>query len=288
MTKLTLGILHPGEMGISLAASACNSGSEVLWASEGRSEKTRMRAGDHGLKDVLTLQTLCDESMVIISVCPPHAAEETARRVQDCKYQGIYVDANAISPQLTLHISAMMSDAGVDFVDGGVIGPPAWKPGTTWLYLSGSSADRIPEYFSAGPLETHVLGNKAGDASALKICYAAYNKGSTALLCAVLAAAEQLGVREDLLKHWDRQGSNLAGGRAQALVEGIIRKAWRFTGEMDEIAATLEHVGVTGEFHQAAKHLYEQLVQYKDAVETPPLQEILEALVRLSGSETSQ
>ena len=281
MTKLTLGILHPGEMGISLAASACNSDHEVLWASEGRSEKTRTRAKDHGLKDVGNLQTLCEKSPVVVSVCPPHAAEETARRVLACGYKGIYVDANAISPQHTLQIGTLMTEAGVDFVDGGVIGPPAWKPGTTWLYLSGVAADKIPQYFSAGPLETHVLSEKVGDASSLKICYAAYNKGSIALLCAVLAGAEQLGVRGELLEHWERQSANLAGGKAQALVEGIIRKAWRFTGEMEEIAATFEHVGVTGEFHEAAKHLYEKLVQYKDAAETPPQQEILEALVQI-------
>lgn len=281
MVKLTLGILHPGEMGISLAASARNSGHEVLWASEGRGARTRSRAEDHGLMDVLTLQALCNECSIIISVCPPHAAEDTARLVLACNYRGIYIDANAISPQHTLHIGALMSAAGVDFVDGGIIGPPAWKPKTTWLYLSGATADKIPVLFSAGPLQTHVLGGKAGDASALKICYAAYNKGSIALLCAVLAAAEQLGVRGDLLEHWDRQGSTLAGGKAESLVEGIIRKAWRFTGEMEEIAATFEHVGVTGEFHEAAKDLYEQLVQYKDIGSTPPQREILEALVRL-------
>jgi len=281
MTKLTLGILHPGEMGISLAASARNSGHEVLWASEGRSEKTRARTEDQGLKDVQTLQALCEKCPVIISVCPPHAAEETARQVLACNYRGIYVDANAISPEHTRHIGALMSEAGIDFVDGGIIGPPAWKTNTTWLYLSGHAGDQIPVFFREGPLETQFISRQVGDASALKICYAAYNKGSIALLCAVLAAAEQLGVRHHLQQHWDRQGSYLAGDKARSLIEGIIRKAWRFTGEMEEIASTFEQAGVTGEFHIAANHLYDQLMQYKGIKETPPLQEILEALVRL-------
>ena len=281
MTVLTLGILHPGEMGISLAASARNSGHEVLWASEGRSEKTRARAGDHGLKDALTLQALCDKCPVIISVCPPHAAEDTARRVLACSYRGIYVDANAISPEHTQHIGTLMSDADIDFVDGGIIGPPAWKPNTTWLYLSGHAGGQIPVFFQKGPLETQVISSQVGEASALKICYAAYNKGSIALLCAVLAAAEKLGVRQHLQQHWDKQGSYLANDKARSMVEGIIRKAWRFTGEMEEIASTFEQAGVTGEFHVAANHLYEQLMQYKDIKETPPLREILESLVRI-------
>jgi 3-hydroxyisobutyrate dehydrogenase-like beta-hydroxyacid dehydrogenase len=287
MTMFTLGILHPGEMGISLAAAALRAGHEVYWASAGRSAGTRERAEQYGLKEVPTLKDLCDACTAIISVCPPHAAEHTARQVLAGNYRGIYVDANAISPQHTQHIGTIMSDAGVDFVDGGIIGPPAWKPKTTWLYVSGAAGSQIPALFRAGPLETQVLGDRVGDASALKICFAAYNKGSIALLCAVLAAAQQLGVRQQLQQHWDKQGSFLAGGKAQALVEGIIRKAWRFTGEMEEIAATFEQVGVTGEFHAAANHLYEQLIQYKDIREMPPLQEILEALVRLNGTVSS-
>ena len=283
MTVPTLGILHPGEMGSSLAAAARGAGHEVFWTSGGRSAGTRERAEQHGLTELGSLKELCDTCTVIISVCPPHAAEETARQVLACDYQGIFVDANAISPQHTQYIGTLMSAAGIDFVDGGIIGPPAWKPKTTWLYLSGRAADQIPAFFHAGPLEIQVLSERVGDASALKICFAAYNKGSIALLCAVLAAAEQLGVRQHLLQHWDKTGSYLAGGKSQTLVEGIIRKAWRFTGEMEEIAATFEHAGVTGEFHVAANHLYEQLIQYKDIKETPPQQEILEALVRLKG-----
>ena len=281
MTKPALGILHPGEMGSSLAAAARGAGYEVFWVSGGRSARTRERAQQHGLTELGTLKELCDASTAIISVCPPHAAEETARQVLACDYQGIFVDANAISPQHAQFIGTLMLNAGIDFVDGGIIGPPAWKPKTTWLYLSGRAADQLPVFFHAGPLETQVLSERVGDASALKICYAAYNKGSIALLCAVLAAAEQLGVRQQLQQHWDKQGSALGGGKAQTLVEGVIRKAWRFTGEMEEIAATFEHVGVTGEFHVAANHLYEQLTQYKDVKDTPPQQEILEALVRL-------
>ena len=281
MTKLSLGILHPGEMGISLAAAAKNTGHEVYWASAGRSGKTRARAEDQDLTDAGMIEDLCRICPVVISVCPPHVAEEQAREVLACGFKGTYVDANAISPQHTRHIGKLMSDTGVDFVDGGVIGPPAWKPGTTWLYLSGKGCGCIPPYFSAGPLQTCIIGESVGEASALKICYAAFNKGSIALLCAVLAAAEQLGVREDLLAHWEREGSYLAGGKARGRVEGVIRKAWRFTGEMDEIAETFRQVGVTGEFHEAARHLYEQLVHFKDIEETPSQQEILEVLVRL-------
>ena len=103
-------------------------------------------------------------------------------------------------------IGEMLSDAGIPFVDGGVIGGPAWTAGETWLYLSGPEAEakRIADCFSEGLLETSIIGDEIGKASALKMCYAAYTKGTTALLTAILALAEASGVRTELSAQWDR------------------------------------------------------------------------------------
>ena len=106
------------------------------------------------------------------------------------------MDANAISPQRAIKIGQMLEEKGIQFVDGGIIGGPAWKPKETWLYLSGQQAPAITACFSNGPLETKIIGDQIGKASALKMCYAAYSKGTTALLAAILAASESLDVRE--------------------------------------------------------------------------------------------
>jgi len=156
MTKETVGILHPGAMGVSVAASAKNTGHTVYWASECRSPQTHERAEKVGLMDIHRIARLCNECSVIVSVCPPDAAEDVAQEVIDHDFTGIYLDANAISPQRTTRIGKAMADAGVEFVDGGIIGGPAWKPESTWLYLSGKEAQRAAACFSAGPLETSV------------------------------------------------------------------------------------------------------------------------------------
>src|SRR5690349_21343671 len=116
-----VGILHPGEMGISLAASAKNSGCEVYWVSEGRRQHTRERAAQFELRDAETLAELCKRCTIIVSVCPPHAAEVLADDVVAAGFRGIYLDANAIAPRRTIRIGEKMSAAGVDFVDGGII-----------------------------------------------------------------------------------------------------------------------------------------------------------------------
>jgi 3-hydroxyisobutyrate dehydrogenase-like beta-hydroxyacid dehydrogenase len=272
-----IGILHPGEMGISIAASALNSRNQVYWASENRSETTRKRAEQHHLIELNSFAKLLTTSEVIVSVCPPHAAEDVAEQVATGGFKGIYLDANAISPERTKRIGDKLEASGIRFVDGSIIGPPAWKPGNTWLYLSGDEADLIAALFSNGPLETRVIGGEIGKASALKMCYAAYSKGTTALLSAVLAAAEDMQVREELYQHWERDEAGFAE-QVNRRVARVTAKAWRFEGEMREIAATFAAAGLPDEFHLAAAEIYHRMANFKDTG-TPPLDQVLEALL---------
>src|SRR5215831_8246943 len=137
---MKIGILHPGEMGISIAASAKNSGCDVYWASDGRRASTRQRVAKIGLIDARTLEALCDVCPIVMSVCPPHAAESLANSVLRAGFKGMFVEANAIAPQRTVQIGQALSRARIAFIDGGIIGLPAWKPHTTCLYLSGPGA----------------------------------------------------------------------------------------------------------------------------------------------------
>ena len=277
MTKI--GILHPGEMGISIAASAISNGYQVYWASENRSDKTHLRAQKYGLIESDSLIELCHSCEIIFCICPPHSAEDVAGSVIEHNFHGYYLDANAISPQRTTRIGQMMEENGIHFVDGGIIGGPAWEPKETWLYLSGKYANIIAECFTNGPLETKIIGDEIGKASAVKMCYAAYSKGTTALLAAVLAAAESLEVRDELYEQWDMDDSNFSE-QVNRRVSRVTAKAWRFKGEMDEIASTFQEAGLPNEFHKAAAEIYHRMASFKDAPETPQLDDILKALLQ--------
>jgi 3-hydroxyisobutyrate dehydrogenase-like beta-hydroxyacid dehydrogenase len=279
MMKEKVGVIHPGMMGICVAATVQNSGHEVYWVAEGRSPQSRQRAEKFILSDVGTLAALCETCSVIISVCPPHAAEKVAEQVLAHSFQGVYLDVNAIAPQRTVRIGRAMIAAGVDFVDGGLVGIPVWEREKTWLYLSGEKAQGAAAYFSGGPLETSVVGDEVGKASALKMCYAAYTKGTTALLCGILATAEVLGVRGELETQWSRDWPNFSE-QAGERVRNVTAKAWRFAGEMAEIAATFREAGMPGEFHAAAEMIYQRIAGFKDAPATPALEEVLEKLAQ--------
>lgn len=274
---MKIGVLHPGNMGVSVAASIRQGGHTVYWASEGRSPQTAERAKENGLTDAGTLQGVCDASDIVFSICPPEAASQLASDVKASGFGGTFVDANAISPVRMTSIAADLEPAGITVVDGGIIGHPAWKPGTTWLYLSGAAAGQVTEVSSAGPLHTEIIDGDIGKASALKMCYAAFSKGTTALTCAILATADELGVRDELNGHWERDQAGLAEKREMA-TRGVTAKAWRFVAEMNEISETFDKAGLPGGFHAAAADLYTRLSHLKSGPHPSDLRVVLDAL----------
>jgi 3-hydroxyisobutyrate dehydrogenase-like beta-hydroxyacid dehydrogenase len=249
----TIGVLHPGEMGAALGARLRERGHEVLWASPARSPATAERAGAAGLRDAGSLEALTAASELVLSVCPPHAALELAREVAG--YAGAFVDCNAVAPATVDAIRAVVEDGGARFVDGGIVGPPPERAGTTRLYLSGPDAGAVAAAFDGTCVEAPVLGTACGTASALKMAYAAWTKGTAALLLAIGATARANGVEEALVAEWERSQPGLVQRAAQA-VDAAAHKGWRWVGEMDEIAATFAAAGEPDGFHRAAAEVF--------------------------------
>ncbi len=273
----TVGLLHPGAMGVTVGATLRAGGADVVWASAGRSAITRARAQSAGLRDVADLDALVAQSDWIVSVCPPHAAEEVAHDVVLRGFTGTFLDANAIAPARAQVLRERIEAAGGRFVDGGIVGPPATRSGTTWLHLSGPGAEALASACAAGPLAASVVSERVGDASALKMCYAAFTKGSTALLAAQLATARSFGVQAALEEQWERDEPGSAA-RAAARLRRVTAKAWRFEGEMHEISATFAAAGLPAGFHEVAAEVYARLADFRQQAEEPSLAAVLEAL----------
>jgi 3-hydroxyisobutyrate dehydrogenase-like beta-hydroxyacid dehydrogenase len=248
-----IGLLHPGEMGAAAGRCLTGAGHTVLWASEGRGPQTASRARAAGLQDVGTASEMADRAEVILSLCPPHAALDMAWAVQG--FGGIFVDANAIAPATAREIARMIEDGGGSYVDGGIIGPPPAAAGSTRLYLSGSRAAEVRELFDGSPLSGRVLAGGMTAASAVKMAYAAWTKGTGSLLLTVRALARAEGVEEVLLAEWALSQPSLAERSARS-AQAASAKGWRWVGEMEEIAATMAAAGLPDGFHQAAAEVY--------------------------------
>ncbi|HEX6854627.1 MAG TPA: DUF1932 domain-containing protein [Streptosporangiaceae bacterium] len=268
-----IGLLHPGEMGAAVGKCLTGRGHTVVWASDGRSAETRARAGAAGLTDGRTIPAAAGTGL-LLSVCPPHAAQQVALECRDMN--GIYVDANAVSPGTAEEIRRIVEETGgaryggySDYVDGAIIGPPPVQPGTTRLYLSGPRAAEVAALFEGSPLEARVLDGPLTAASALKMAYAGWTKGSAALLVAMRDAARALGVQDDLLAEWALSQPGLAA-QAGRSAQAAAAKGWRWAAEMREIAATLTAAGLPAGFHQAAAEVFSRHERPAHGGQPPP------------------
>ena len=253
-------VLHPGAMGSSLAACLRSNGHKVSWVAQNRSSVTRERAEAEGLHAYATLEKGLAAAEVVISICPPEFAVATAQTVVEHAFQGVYVDANATSPMTATRIADLVGDR---YVDGSVIGPPARQSGSTRTYLSGPQATAICELFAGTFATPKNLGTAHDAASALKMCYAAYTKGTTALLLNIRALAEANQIEDALLAEWVISQPELQT-RSDRAGPGVSGKAWRFAAEMREIADTFGASGLPGDFHEGAALVYERLAAFKD------------------------
>jgi 3-hydroxyisobutyrate dehydrogenase-like beta-hydroxyacid dehydrogenase len=237
-----VGLLHPGEMGSAIGAALQAVGHDVAWVSAGRSGATRERAAS--FRDTGSLDALAREAEVVLSICPPHAALDVARSIPG---DALYVDANAVSPARALQVAALKPR----FVDGGIVGGPPHAAGETRLYLSGDRAPEVAALFERSIVETRVVP----DASAVKMTYAAWSKGTAAMLLAIRDVARHYGVEEELAAEWRNSVPTLPE-RLAAAERSAATKGWRWIGEMEEIADTFAAAGRPDGFHRAAAEVF--------------------------------
>jgi len=279
---MQVALLHPGDMGATIGAALISAGQDVNWVSAGRSAATRARADAMGLTALPDLASLA-HLQAAVSVCPPHAALDLARDVSDAGFKGLYIDANAVAPQTAVKLSELFAGTGATLVDGGIIGGPTREPGRTFLHLSGRAATDAAALFKNSFLETRVVSEEIGAASALKMCYAAYSKGTSALLLALLTAAKHYGVDDALTAQWSVRDRDLL---ARSETIGMIgSRAWRWSGEMLEISTTFEGAGLPRGFHDAAAVLFERLDTFKDCAPAPTPQDLIAQIAATASGE---
>ena len=267
-----IGVVSPGDMGQALAIRLGEAGFAIHGALDGRSENTRRLAAEAGIHDCGSLGELVGTCDLIVSVVSPANARSVAAGVAAAiRAAGrpvAFADLNAISPQAARDEEQVIRDAGGIFIDGGIVGPPPRaESARPRVYVSGPEAGLI-EQIRHPNLQVRVLSDRAGDASALKMCYAAMTKGVTAITLELLVAAHDLGVeaaveselrdsRSDVL---DWQMSNMAT---------VPARSRRWVPEMQQIAATFAEVGLTPRIFEGAAELFAMVAETPLGHETP-------------------
>jgi len=260
MAVKTVGIMSPGDMGSGVGGVLKRNGLTVLTALDGRSEDTRERAAEQGIEDVGSLDDLVKVCDLILSILVPSEARSFAQDVAEAIVRTdadvAVADCNAISPATGIKIDEIITAAGGRFIDAGIIGGSPRTGAVPRIYASGEHASVLAELDGKG-IKVPVLNGPVGRASGLKMCYAAITKGTSALYASTLMTAKSLGLYEDLIR--EMQGSQASTLAAMDGVKSISARAFRWIGEMEEIAATFEDAGATPKIHLGAAETFQQI-----------------------------
>ena len=266
----TVGLLSPGDMGHSIGGVLRTYGLRVLTHLGGRSARTRSLAERAGIEDTSSLETLVGEADVLLCVLVParavEVAQEVAAAIRAAAADLLYVDCNAVSPRTVRLVGETIQAAGGRFADVGIIGPPPRKPGTRF-YASGPGAGEFAELAAFG-LDVRVIGDEIGQASGLKMCYGALTKGLTALGTELLVAAHRLGLA-DVLRAEQRESIPGVLTWLERSLPSMPPKAYRWVGEMEEIAATFADLGLTPNILQGAADMYRFVAETSIGQESP-------------------
>jgi len=267
----TVAILSPGDMGHSIGKYLRHQGFDVITFLDGRSNRTRNLAKIAGFRIVKSMESLVETSDVILSILVPsmakNVAQEVAKAIQSTAANSLFVDCNAISPQHSKDIQLIIEESGGCYVDGGIIGNSPDNGDTPRIYVSGLKSDSL-EQLSCKDVIVKSIGQEIGQASGLKMCYAALTKGTNTLHVALLLAAEKMGLMEQLIDEFEFSQTN----HLNVMKRGITKlpsNSHRWIGEMEEISSTFNDLGVTPYFHMGAKVIYELLNASSFGEETP-------------------
>jgi 3-hydroxyisobutyrate dehydrogenase-like beta-hydroxyacid dehydrogenase len=270
MAIQTVGLLSPGDMGHSVGKVLHDNGLRVITCFDGRSPRSHELAARAGIEDGGRLEDVVREADAFLSILVPSKAVEVASLVADAiRSSGaglLYVDCNAIAPRTARAVADVISDAGGRVADIGIVGPPPRRPGTRF-YASGPGAHEVAELSSYG-LDVRVIGDEIGQASGLKMCYGALTKGLQALGVELLVTARALGLDEVLAEEQAGSMAEVRNWLANA-IPTMPPKAYRWVGEMEEIATTFEDVGLTPLMFQGAADLYRFIAETPIGQETP-------------------
>jgi 3-hydroxyisobutyrate dehydrogenase-like beta-hydroxyacid dehydrogenase len=267
-----VGVTSPGDMGQGVAMRLRACGLDVYTALEGRSARTAELAREAGLTDCGSVEKLVTTCDAVFSVLNPAAAVMKAREVAAAmRATGkklVYVDCNAIAPQTGMEIERVIRESGGTFIDAGIIGPPPRGKAKTKLYVSGPDAALLSAAIVDDQLVVRVVGERIGEASAVKMCYASITKGALALGVELLIAARKLGVEHALEAEFRDSQSDLFDWVVNRSVS-MPPKAYRWVPEMLEIAKTFQDVGMTPRIMQGAADMYELIAKTPLGRESP-------------------
>ena len=276
MTLETVAIISPGDMGHAVGRLLRENGLRITTCLAGRSARTRGLSQQAGIIDVPALDELVRQADILLSITVSEAVPDLCREVADVLQRTgadlLFAECNAIAPQLSQRMDKLITGAGGRYVDASIIGGPPKDGHCPRFYASGSNAADLQQLAAYG-LDVRILGSEVGQASGIKMCYAALTKGSAALQAQLLMAAEIMGLSEPLQEEFERS-EPAAWKRMEGFIPALPARSRRWVSEMQEIEAAFSGLGLTPLLFQGVAEMYRLVGSSPLGEETPETRDL--------------
>ena len=267
----TVAILSPGDMGHAVGQLLKQHELRVITCLTGRSDRTKGLAKLAGIEDIEDFDEMVKTSDLIMSITVseivPALCKEVANAIQRTDSNLLFAECNALSPETTKSMEQIITEAGGRFVDASIIGGPPRNGSSPRFYTSGPNASEFEQMREFG-LDVRNIGPNTGQASGIKMCYAAMTKGTAALHSQLLLAAETLGLYEPLMNEF-ASGHKAVIERMEGWIPGVPAKSRRWVSEMQEIEATFQELGMTPHIFEGVADMYRLIGSTDIADENP-------------------
>ena len=282
----TVAILSPGDMGHAVGQLLREHELKVVTCLTGRSQRTKDLAELAGIADVPDLNDMVAQSQIILSISVsemvPSICQQVADAIKATNANVLFAECNAISPQLSRQMEPIITEAGGRYIDASIVGGPPLNGSSPRFYASGDNTAEFEGLANFG-LDVRTAGTEVGQASGIKMCYAAMTKGSSALYSELLMAAEMMGLSDFVIAEFQSSQPAVLQ-RMERGLPGVPAKARRWVSEMEEIKDTFEHLGLTPHLFQGVADMYRMIGSTSMGDETPQTRDgdrSLEETIRL-------
>ncbi len=252
MKTQTIGLAGYGEVGKvfasglqAIAAVKSVAAWDLIFDNPMVSKDAFMRAEDADVAVCESMQLLCEHSDILISaVTASNTLAVAQKAAQFIRAGTVFLDLNSASPSTKQKCAAAIEAAGAHYVEAGVMTSVPPYGIKVPMLLGGARAHELGQVLNAWGMNTKVVSDKIGVASAIKMCRSVMIKGLEALVIESYTTARAYGVEDYVLPtlqetfpgiDWHQQGAYF--------FSRVVQHGKRRAEEMRESANTVREAG---------------------------------------------
>lgn len=202
------------------------------------------------LEDISGISSADVVMSLVVGAATRNAAASAALYLSD---GAVYVDLNSVGPETKALAAKEIAQGRGSFVEGAVMARVAPYAEKVPILVAGARAGEIAERLNGLGMNLEAVGDKPGQASALKMIRSVMIKGIEALLIEALASAERAGVTERIL---DSVQETFPGLNWREIADYYLSRTFehgaRRVTEMTEAAETIKSLGLEPHMSRAA------------------------------------